>query len=296
MAAVLLSLYAESPVHAGGDGRMDVIDMPIQREANSGLPVIWGQSLKGALRGHARNRWGSDPRIVNLFGDPPHEGGGRPARPGRVAVGDAQLLAFPVPTVRATFAWATSPLLLNRLRRRCRAVALAAGGLPVDTPAASDHTALAASPQWVSANAVIGPYVINCEHDDACTRWAAWLADQALPGLTEFEPFRRKLEQDLIAIGDATLTAVTRECAEVTPRIQLGEEAKTAENLFYSEYLPTETMLVALIEAPTSDDLDALHELLDDQVLHLGGDETIGKGLMWTTLVGTPMAGDGEKP
>ena len=50
MTEFLLYLYAESPVHTGAAGSLDVLDLPVQREAATGYPVIWGQSLKGALR------------------------------------------------------------------------------------------------------------------------------------------------------------------------------------------------------------------------------------------------------
>ncbi len=120
MVRALLFLYAESPIHAGADSSVGALDLPIQREVGTGLPVIWGQSLKGALRSHARDRWGPEhPRVAQLFGDPPPSGAdAQPAKPGRLSVGDAHLVAFPVPTMRATFAWLTSPLVLGRLRRR----------------------------------------------------------------------------------------------------------------------------------------------------------------------------------
>ena len=50
MTQYLLYLYAESPVHTGAADSVDVLDLPVQREAATGYPVIWGQSLKGALR------------------------------------------------------------------------------------------------------------------------------------------------------------------------------------------------------------------------------------------------------
>ena len=50
----LLFLYAETPVHAGADTGLGALDLPIQREVTTGLPIIKGESLKGALRERLR--------------------------------------------------------------------------------------------------------------------------------------------------------------------------------------------------------------------------------------------------
>ncbi|MEV4511589.1 type III-B CRISPR module RAMP protein Cmr4 [Dactylosporangium sp. NPDC049525] len=285
----LLFLYAESPVHAGGDTSVGGLDLPMQRETGTGLPVIWGQSLKGALRAHARSTWGpTDPRIVALFGDPPPSGPDTAeVKPGTLSVGDAQLAAFPVPTLRETFAWATSPLALGRLRRRAGLVELA-GAAPSVSPTATDDTALAASDSWIGDRTVLGPYVLPCETDDAATQWARWLAATALPDGGDFDYFRAKVRRDLIVVGDGVLTALSRECAELTPRIQLHEDRKAVRHgPFHSEYLPAETILAALIEAPDGGTaLNDLSSLLAGRVLRVGGDESIGKGLLWCRLTG----------
>lgn len=274
-------------MHAGGDTSVGGLDLPMQREIGTGLPVIWGQSLKGALRAHARKVWGpTDTRISRLFGDPPPTGPDTAdPKPGVLAVGDAQLAAFPVPTLRETFAWTTSPLVLGRLRRRAGLVTTI-GAVPAASPAATDDTALAASDGWAGDRSVLGPYVLGCTPDPAVTDWAAWLAATALPDSADFGYFRTKLHRDLVVVGDALLTALSRECAELTPRIQLHQDRKAVHHgPFHCEYLPTETILAALIEAP-NDELAVhdLSDLLSGQVLRVGGNESIGKGLLWCRL------------
>ena len=116
MTHYLLYLYAESPVHTGAADSIDVIDLPVQREAATGYPVIWGQSLKGALRQAASDAGWADSLTEKVFGsaiERPDEDGGTKA--GTLAVGDAQLVAMPVPTLRRTFAWITSEIALARL-------------------------------------------------------------------------------------------------------------------------------------------------------------------------------------
>ena len=284
MPSALLFLYAESPVHAGADSSLGVLDLPIQREAGTGLPVIWGQSLKGALRSHFRPLWPSpSPKLVKVFGaEPPVAGSsaGGSLSPGTLSVGDAQLAAMPVPTLVDTYAWVTSALVLGRLKRKADLVGLSTPGRSVDK--ADEGSGLAAGTQWAQPATVLGPYVVNGQHDDAVADWAQWLSTTALSPTAVPQFFRTKLTTDLIAVGESVLVGVTSECAELTPRIQLEQKAKTVKHgPFYSEYLPTETILVALLECEKQQDLKDLRDGLDHQVLRIGGDETIGKGMMW---------------
>ena len=131
MTEFLLYLYAESPVHAGAADSVDVLDLPVQREASTGYPVIWGQSLKGALRQGAREAAGWDGLVTRVFGSEPGDRtGDGGTTPGLLAVGDAQLVAMPVPTLRRTFAWVTSEIALGRLARKYRALGREAPAVP----------------------------------------------------------------------------------------------------------------------------------------------------------------------
>ena len=69
MTKLLAFFYTESPLHAGASDSLGVIDLPIQREAHTGYPVVWGQSLKGALRQAARHHpdW-DDAAVTAVFG------------------------------------------------------------------------------------------------------------------------------------------------------------------------------------------------------------------------------------
>lgn len=270
----LLFLYAETPVHAGADAGTGVVDLPIQREIATGLPIIKGESLKGALREHFRavSRW------VEIFGsEPPTDGG--TTKPGSLRVHEAQLVAFPAPTMRDTFVWVTSPLAQARLARKAR---LAGVELAVcETPSRFTLSAHASE-----AELVVGPYVVETRQSQALHAWAEEMALRALP---EDPFFRKKFVRDLLCGEEDLLAGISRECAPVAARVQLGapdkagERTKTVANgPFYSEYLPSETLMAAFLEGRPGD-LDVI-EALDGKVLRVGGDESIGKGLMWCRI------------
>ncbi|MGJ3558957.1 hypothetical protein ACR6C2_08235 [Streptomyces sp. INA 01156] len=83
-------------------------------------------------------------------------------------------------------------------------------------------------------------------------------------------------------------------------RVQLNGGKTVAHGPFHSEYLPAETLLAAsLTLRPSTSPLYTreLVRLLHNQLIQVGGDETIGKGLVWCRLVGPTqeeLTGDGE--
>jgi CRISPR-associated protein Cmr4 len=139
---------------------------------------------------------------------------------------------------------------------------------------------------------VLGPYSFTATGDAEFRSWAAGLAELALPALDEHSFFSKKLAHDIYQVSDAALTAISRECTAVVARVQLGAEdgdgnpTKTVQHgPFYSEYLPSEALLAAMLESPSPDHLVRLAELIGDSVIQVGGDETIGKGLMWCRII-----------
>lgn len=284
----LLTLFAETPIHAGGSESTGVVDLPIQREASTGLPVVWGQSLKGAVREAARDaKWNPATLERLVFGSRPPgapdgdgdaddgSGDGKLVK-GEVSFGDAQLLLFPAPTLSNTFAWVTSGQLLSRLNRK---ISLVDTDLTPPRPLPSPGSDAFTTAAWTSEQ-VIGPYVLRTQTRDAIAHLADGLARLCCPTLDVFEYTREKLATDLLYVADDVLAELAASGTDVLARVQLEAGTKSVKNLFYTEQLPAETVLAALLSGPTAR-LDELAALLEDSPLQLGGDETIGKGLFW---------------
>lgn len=288
MTEFLLYLYAESPVHTGAADSVDVVDLPVQREVTTGYPVIWGQSLKGALRQAARDAKWPVPQVTEMFGSEPGETSS--TTPGQLAVGDAQLAAMPVPALRRTFAWLTTDVALGRLARKYATLGRSAPRVPE----VRSDAGVAAHSAWTAAEGeVLGPLVVplGVAPSQELQGWARLLAADALQPGDPFRPFRDKLGRDLILAGSDVAPSLLRECTEQSVRIQLNPDTKRVENgPFYSEYLPAETILAASLtlrgSADTAENRAALTSLADGQLLQVGGDETVGKGLVWGRLHG----------
>ncbi len=118
---------ALEPVHIGAGGyRLGRVDNTICREPGTNLPKIPGTSLAGAARAYASLRYGkpeasgqhkklkganaAECPILYTFGTATDEGGGSA---GRVSFGDAQIVLFPVATMKGPV-WVSTPDLIRR--------------------------------------------------------------------------------------------------------------------------------------------------------------------------------------
>src|SRR5687768_9047061 len=113
MTTLLTLIHALTPLHAGTGQAVGAIDLPIARERPTGIPLLPGSSLKGALRARTQ-----DPAWKTaIFGpDTPNASD----HAGAVQFSDAHLLLLPVRSLWGTFAWVTSPYLLQRFSRDLR--------------------------------------------------------------------------------------------------------------------------------------------------------------------------------
>ncbi len=300
----LLVMFAESPVHAGGPGAEGSLDLPIQREASTGLPVIWGQSLKGALRDAARDQawelevFGSRPPKAALptsddsdstTGEVSPTTPGSDLSPGAVWFGDLQLVAFPAATTRSGFAWTTSRQLLSRLQRKVSLVDKSSGRL---LAAVFGAPGVLGTSEWAGKHA-IGPFVGVVQNHAELNNIGRFIGNVACPGSSVFDYTRTKLATDLLLLPDEDLTDLSRLGTELLTRIQLNPGTKTVEHgPFHSEHLPAETIMAGVLSAEREEPLLRIQEFFNGRTIQLGGDETIGKGLLWARVLDSKSLAD----
>ncbi len=289
----LLFYCCLTPLHMGAGTAIGAIDNPIQREVHSGHPLIAGSGIKGALRHHLARSWNKHDDIKRLFG--PEKDASEHA--GALAFSDAQLVAFPVRSLKSTFVWATCPYALARLKRLAANAGIAADWtIPKvgagETASASDNT--------LSGDRLILE-AFEFKKTGDCAAIAAWLADHALPPGTAHDFFRAKLKGDLVVLDDGDFSHFVKNATVVEPHVRIDDETGTAAKtgLFYTENLPPESLLAGLalasIERGKGDreKLAArtiLARLLDgngagqagikDSAVQMGGDATTGRGLV----------------
>ncbi|ACL70263.1 type III-B CRISPR module RAMP protein Cmr4 [Halothermothrix orenii] len=313
----ILGLYCETSVHAGSGSDLGVIDLPIQREKYTDYPVFQASTLKGALRAsfdteiaivnslmkgvfksfsfkNAKEGEEELEKAINLvFGDESNKSASA------LAFTDARILLFPVKSARNVFAWITSPMVLNRLKRD-----LEVAGINVDWEAPEikkDAIISEKSSLDIDGNIILEEYTysVNKQNIEGITNW---IRDNIFA--EDYTFWRDKLESDLVIIDDDEFKDFVSMSTELVPRIKIKNETKVVDKdggaLWYEENLPPETVLYSLVLATDilreekdleNEDLKKAENVIQffeeglKERIQLGGNETIGRGIIRTRLV-----------
>lgn len=301
-----LFLYAVSPVHMGAGQAIGVIDNPIQRERHTGHPCFAGSGIKGAVR-HGFEALGGDKAIIErLFGP---DAGTSELHAGAVSFGDAQLVVFPVRSLKGGYVYATCPQAISRAQRLLGLIGIETGW--PELPALDEGRCLLANPTLLSQRQINGQqtdvlhleafeYVAKDKESQAVKKIAAWLADNALPQGDGYGFFRDKLKNDLVVLSDPDFGYFAEHATLVEPHVRINDVTGTAEDggLFYTENLPPEALLVAPMLASQTrtgkkrdEEEDAfsvmakIKNVIDGKLLQIGGDATTGRGLVVAKVV-----------
>jgi len=299
--AVMLFLYCETPVHAGTGTSLSLVDLPIQRERITGLPIVQATSLKGVLRAETLSilKQRQDPKAEDkvrvLFGPEPKSGQASDYA-GCVSPHDARLLLFPIRSLVGVFAWATCPLVLERFKREMTAAGFTVSWNAPSLPANSQQALVAESSEIIAdATIVLEEFAFKAQPSQEAKNIADWLATNAFPQSDEYKSFRDWLPKRFVILPDDAFRDFTQLATEVIARIRLKPETKTVAEgaLWTEEHLPSETLLYAPIFvsrplAPNANQLGltdsnaVLRELGSLQLdrLQIGGDETVGRGIV----------------
>ncbi|MGH8908447.1 MAG: type III-B CRISPR module RAMP protein Cmr4 [Egibacteraceae bacterium] len=270
-------LIAETSIHCGVGQDVGPIDLPIQRDKVTRTPVIYGSSLKGGWRDavHAR-----DPGNATRRFGPRVDASKEPLERGAVGVGEARVLCYPVPSAQGLFAYVTSPGELARLRRACK-VAGVTGPRQWPTEVPDDGTAFVsgdklrfgagAGPQVIA----LGEYTLTATESEELRAFGQWVAAMLLPG-EELDYWGKALTSQSVLVSDDQFKAFVNPAVVVT-RVQLEEGKKTVKKgqLLTEEVLPADVILWAGLNGA----IDQLATALP-AVVTVGGDETIGRGML----------------
>ncbi|MBI5445324.1 MAG: type III-B CRISPR module RAMP protein Cmr4 [Deltaproteobacteria bacterium] len=310
--AQILSFYTDTPLHAGAGGSVSWVDLPIQREKHTNLPIVQGSGIKGALRDWATQRKRESADIVTVFGpekERAHEHGGC------LSLTDARLLLMPVRSFAGVFAWVTCKLVLERFLRDLRAARdtppqgpgcavfdeTLLGQLPTET----DEVLLTSTPRLKTGQ---GKVVLE---DAAFTprsgddgKAAEAVAAALLPYLPA-DPLGQRLSSHLAIVSNDAFRDFAVYSTEIVTRIAIDQAKGTVQTgaLWTEELLPTDTVLYCL--ALAAKPRKAGKEVISDAevlpfvtekilggagLLQLGGDETVGRGLVRVAWRKAPKA------
>ncbi|MEK8021454.1 MAG: type III-B CRISPR module RAMP protein Cmr4 [Candidatus Parabeggiatoa sp.] len=240
----ILGLLTETSLHAGVGQTVGVIDLPIQREAHTNWPFVYGSSVKGSMRTLAESKWSTElDKVKSLFG-PEMAHGESQTQAGGLAIGDARLLFLPVRSLTSHFKWVTCPDLLRRYQADCRRL-----GMPetFTIPEISEkETALVSTQHDLDFGLFLEEFRFtgqpHADLDELITRLAPLMGR---------EDAKKALEKQLVIVNDDLFRHITDYATPLNAHIQLNNETKASDNLWYEETLPSDTLLyVTLVAQP----------------------------------------------
>lgn len=295
-AKAILGLLTETSLHAGTGQTVGVIDLPIQREATTDYPCVFGSSVKGAMRGWA-SRQGMNQDLINLIFGPEEDASEYASA---LAVSDARLLLLPVRSLTTHFKWVTCPAVLKRFQADSQRLGISSLVSNMNEVLTDENSAWVATAQAQSKGLFLEEFRFNPVPSK--------LIDDLIPKIAQLMGRKDAVEiltNQLVIIHDNMFRIICKFATPVNAHIRLNKETKIVEKgaLWYEETLPSETLMYTCLLASRSrkqkegggsvleatDILERTLTLFPEEApyLQLGGNETVGMG--WCNI--TPLKG-----
>ncbi|MBB6175196.1 CRISPR-associated protein Cmr4 [Anoxybacillus tengchongensis] len=285
-------LHAVTSVHAGSGSEIGLVDLPIQREKHTGFPKIESSSLKGALRYHmklsANGNKDEEKKLEIIFGGEKSDENNTVAS--ATALSDARILLFPVKSMRGVFAWVTCPQVIQRWNYEMSMHKKDALALPVPKENTCSTTKLLVG----KSELVLEEYTFSVQVDEntkaIAQRIEQWLgAHVCIPVVDR-----------LVVLSDDDFADFVQLSTEVNARIKINDETGTVDEgaLWYEENVPPETIFYSFLYVGNPrkkdervKDAEQIHTYLVaerkfPEVFQLGGNSTLGRGMMRTIWLG----------
>lgn len=279
-------LHCLSPTHAGIGRGVGYIDLPIDRDAVTNWPIIRGSGFKGVWADHFRateeNRK-KDPLLKAAFGLT--GAADNEANSGALIPTDARLVCLPVRSFRGTFAWTTSPLCLQTLRRTLTLAGIT--DLPPVPAIATDGQCHVAGNALIESGKVFLEDLDFAGTDNPDAKHWAERIGQWVFGPND--PWKSEFQKRFVVLPDLAFDYLCETGTEVHTRVRIDDNTKTVAKgaLWTEESLPAETILMGLIQCDrvfgkNGDDItpDGLldHFAKEPLTLQIGGKATVGRG------------------
>jgi len=137
---------------------------------------------------------------------------------------------------------------------------------------------------------------------EEASKLAGVLSDTLFPRGSDYQYWRDKMCKDIVILPDDDFSDFVKISTEILARTRIDPEKGTVEKgaLWYEEHLPTETVIYTLVLASypkvaeenemelrsASDVLKFFESIVSvNSYIQLGGDETVGKGIVRVKLV-----------
>lgn len=317
--ATPLFLLCETPLHAGSGSDLGIVDLPIQRERHTDFPKIEASSLKGSIRESFESKIDSnnfssieddDTKIHRVFG---YDDGGitdeakenlekvfddKKDFAGAVGFSDARILLFPVKSMKGVFAWITCPKVLHQLQSDLKYAEREEDSKMIPDFHGSDIAIVSTQSnltlQGADTKVVLEEYTFDADGHSDIDKLGEWLAENAFAGLSDY--WKDKVKKDIVILPDNDFKDFVNLSTEVITRTKIDNVTGTVADgaLFTEEYLPSESLMYSLVltapefraqDAMSEEEVTAFVQENLPAVIQLGGNATLGKGLIRTNFL-----------
>lgn len=312
---ILLFYVAETSIHPGSGSEVGIVDLPIQREVHTEVPIIRGSSLKGAFRDYWRELKRKNANNIEeekkkleasflelIFGPEPEEGESE-SFASAASFTDARLLLFPIKSYKNIFAYITCPAVLKKFIQDLKWTGIKINDFlkedlkKVLEKAVETGKAIAGNEMNQDGYVILEEHKFNIKSN--INNFGKNLAEVIFG--ENAEDFRKeKVERHLVILSDDDFRFFIKHSTEVIARIKIDQKTGTVKSggLWYEENLPSESILYNLVlfsdsrkpatkeKKEEEEKIYAARDIKDafndgiPEILQLGGNETVGRGFL----------------
>ena len=282
--SALITFYAETPIHMGAGQSVSYVDLPIQRERHTQFPTLWSSGIKGVMRDLASRKKLKE--VEEIFGPEPGSGSEFASC---ISITDAKVLLYPVRSLKGIFGWITCPFVLNRFKEDLEACGIELNSISFEEDIPDEKILISKESSLIfKGNKVfLEEYSFDLEEREEVGKLA-----KCLKTLIPKNLLTESLEKRIAVVSDNIFRHFVNYAVEIRTRIRIDPLKGTVGDraLFSEEYVPSESVFYSLMfatdskkegsELKASEVMQKIEGLLDDSIIQLGGDETIGKGIV----------------
>nr|WP_321352791.1 type III-B CRISPR module RAMP protein Cmr4 [uncultured Methanoregula sp.] len=274
-------IQAITPLHVGAGKGVGFIDMPIMREKVTTWPIVPGSAVKGVLRDHFKTAMKKETNLIDAaFGK---AGLDVESNAGALVLTDAHIVCMPVRSLYGTFAYVTSPMVLERLKRDLAVTGYT--GLP-DTPTSSDKEAYCPVKSVINDGEKIFLEDLDLSAKPDGERTGKWA--EKLSAILFTDPtWQAIFKERFVIVSDNCFNFLAEHGTDIAARVRINDERKIVEKgaLWYEESLPSEAILAGIAWC---DRIYGGKEITPEKIfaecctsdldLQIGGKANVGKG------------------
>ena len=282
-------LHTLSPTHIGTGRGIGYIDLPIHRDKITNWPIIPGSAFKGVwadcFGASTSKRTSPEQKLAFGMASDTVENN---ANAGALVPTDARLVCLPVRSFQGTFAWCTSALALNLLRRDLEHAGIIDLPPQPDSPDSEQIFHAQVTALREGDRIYLEDLDYAAAPDEAATNWAEQIARWVFP---DDPHWQTEFQRRFAILPDASFDFLTETGTEVVARVKINDDTRTVADrqLWTEESLPAETIMAGLvfcdrIHAKEKDAHGVTREALltkfatDPLILQIGGKATVGRG------------------